>query len=123
MNTRRRIAVGLAVTALLGGGLALAPGAAAAPGTPRVDSCTTNWSVSSHEGYANGKWCNYNTKAIGTVHDTKADGRCPFVRGLLRGGGHVDSNWAGPKGHSTAVRLNAPRGKSFSELQMRYINC
>ncbi|GGN82950.1 hypothetical protein GCM10011579_071200 [Streptomyces albiflavescens] len=123
MSARKRIAVGLATTALLGGGLALAPAATAAAKAPTADSCTNNWSISSGEGYANGKWCNYDRKVTGTVHDTKSDGRCPFVRGLLRGGGYVDSDWAGPKGDSSPVRLYAPSGKSFYQLQMKYINC
>ncbi|PBC61760.1 hypothetical protein BKI49_22430 [Streptomyces sp. Tue6028] len=122
-TTRGRLAVGLATVALLGGGLALAPAATAAPKAPTADSCTQNWSVSSAQGYANGKWCNRNTKVTGTVHDTKSDGRCPFVRGLLNGGGHVDSDWAGPKGDSSPVRLYAPGGKSFHKVQMMYINC
>ncbi|WP_432188468.1 hypothetical protein [Streptomyces sp. Tue6028] len=122
-STRGRLAVGLATVALLGGGLALAPAATAAPKAPMADSCTQNWSVSSAQGYANGKWCNRNTKVTGTVHDTKSDGRCPFVRGLLNGGGHVDSDWAGPKGDSSPVRLYAPGGKSFYKVQMMYINC
>ncbi|MGV9255279.1 hypothetical protein [Streptomyces sp. NPDC003697] len=123
MSTRKCLALALATTALLGGTVALAPAATAAPGAPAADSCTNNWSVSSRQGYANGKWCNYNTKVIGTVHDTKADGRCPYVRGQVRGGGHVDSDWAGPKGDSSPVRLQAPRGKSFERLEMMYINC
>lgn len=119
MNTRKRTAVGLATAALLGGGLALAPATVASA----ADSCTQNWSVSSSQGYANGKWCNYDTKITGTVHDTKADGRCPFVRGMQRDGGFHDSEWAGPKGDSSPVRLYASDGSSFYQVKMMYINC
>lgn len=122
-GVRRRVAVGLAGAALLGSGLALAPAASAAPNAPMADSCTNNWSISSGQGYANGKWCNYDTKVTGTVHDTKSDGRCPFVRGLLRNGGHRDSDWAGPRGDSSPVRLYAPSGTSFYQVEMHYITC
>ncbi|MCX4916540.1 hypothetical protein [Streptomyces sp. NBC_00687] len=120
---RGRVAGALAAAALLGGGLAMAPAASAAVQAPAADSCTQSWSISSGQGYANGWWCNYDTKVTGTVHDTKSDGRCPFVRGKLTNGGHVDSNWAGPKGDSSPVTLKAPSGTSFSSLSMSYIVC
>ncbi|NGO15365.1 hypothetical protein G5C60_49260 [Streptomyces sp. HC44] len=120
MITRKRIAL-VAATAALGGGLAFGPSVTAT--AQPADSCTNNWSISSGQGYANGKWCNYDTKATGTVHDTKSDGRCPYVRGNLVGGGYVDSDWAGPKGDSSPVRLSAPSGKRFAGITMRYINC
>lgn len=118
MNARKRMAICLATTALLGGGLALGPASTASA----ADSCTQNWSISSGEGYANGKWCNYNNKVTGTVHDTKADGRCPYVKGNYSGG-YVDSNWAGPRGDSSPVTLKAPSGRSFTSLEMRFILC
>ncbi|MFE7592159.1 hypothetical protein ACFU6K_22395 [Kitasatospora sp. NPDC057512] len=120
--SKRRLAVhGAAVAALtLAAVLLPAVGAHAAP---PADSCTQNWSISSGEGYANGKWCNYNTKVAGTVHDTKADGRCPYVRGSLSNGGHVDSDWAGGKGKSRAITLYAPSGTHITGLSMRYIGC
>ncbi|MFF4378061.1 hypothetical protein [Kitasatospora sp. NPDC001547] len=90
---------------------------------PPADSCTQNWSISSGQGYANGKWCNYDTKVVGTVHDTKADGRCPYVRGGLSNGGYVDSDWAGGKGKSRAITLHAPSGTRFTSLSMRSIGC
>ncbi|GAA3014827.1 MULTISPECIES: hypothetical protein [unclassified Kitasatospora] len=120
--SKRRLAVpGAAVAALTLAALLLpASGAHAAP---PADSCTQNWSVSSGEGYANGKWCNYNTKVVGTVHDTKADGRCPYVRGNLSNGGRVDSDWAGGKGKSRAITLYAPSGTHFTSVTMRSIGC
>ncbi|MFF9646381.1 hypothetical protein [Kitasatospora aureofaciens] len=121
MSSRRLAVPGAAVAALALAALFLP--AAGAHASPRADSCTNNWSISSAEGYANGKWCNYNTKVIGTVHDTKADGRCPYVRGDLSNGGHVDSDWAGGKGKSRSITLLAPSNTHFTSLSMRYINC
>ncbi|KOG88512.1 hypothetical protein [Streptomyces varsoviensis] len=119
MNIRKTFALA-AATAALGTGLAVAPAAHAAPA---ADSCTNNWSIKDGRGYANGKWCNNDTKVKGTVHDTKSDGRCPFVRGRLNRGGHVDSDWAGPKGDSSPVRLSAPRGQHFTSVSMQSIKC
>ncbi|GAA3036911.1 hypothetical protein GCM10020229_55400 [Kitasatospora albolonga] len=114
------------VSALGAGALSLAalllPAAGAQATTLAADSCTQNWSISSGEGYANGKWCNYNTKVTGTVHDTKADGRCPFVRGVLSNGGVVDGDWATGKGTSRGFTLDAPSGY-FTSVQMKYITC
>ncbi|MET8625098.1 hypothetical protein ABZW30_15315 [Kitasatospora sp. NPDC004669] len=120
--SKRRLAVpGAAVAALTLAAL-LFP-AADAQATPAADSCTQNWSIKSAEGYANGKWCNYNTKIVGTVHDTRADGRCPFVRADLSNGGVVDSDWAGGKGKSRAITMYAPSGTYFTRVSMSYINC
>ncbi|MET8541071.1 hypothetical protein ABZW03_10500 [Kitasatospora sp. NPDC004799] len=120
--SKRRLAVpGAAVAALTLAALLLP--AAAAQAAPPADSCTQNWSISSGQGYANGKWCNYNTKVVGTVHDTKADGRCPYVEGKLSNGGHVDSDWAGGKGKSRAITLHAPRNTYFTTVTMRSIGC
>ncbi|MBD0674551.1 hypothetical protein [Streptomyces sp. CBMA156] len=124
--SKRRLAVpGAAVAALTLAALLLpaAAAATAAPVAPLADSCTQNWSISSGEGYANGKWCNYNTKVVGTVHDTKADGRCPYVSGKLSNGGHVDSDWAGGKGKSRSIAIYAPSNTHFTSLSMRYIGC
>ncbi|MFE7524383.1 hypothetical protein ACFU7Y_01490 [Kitasatospora sp. NPDC057542] len=120
--SKRRLAVpGAAVAALTLAALLLpVTGAHAAP---PADSCTQNWSISSGEGYANGKTCNNHAKLVGTVHDTKADGRCPYVRGKLSNGGHVDSDWAGGKGKSRAITLYAPSGAHFTSVSMRYIGC
>ncbi|MBO1417889.1 hypothetical protein [Streptomyces sp. FH025] len=120
--SKHRLAVpGAAVAALTLAALFVpVTGAHAAPA---ADSCTQNWSISSGQGYANGKWCNYNTKVVGSVHDTKADGRCPFVRGHLSNGGHVDSEWAGGKGKSRAITIYAPSGTQFTSLSMSYISC
>ncbi|MEU8512872.1 hypothetical protein AB0C76_14950 [Kitasatospora sp. NPDC048722] len=121
MPKRRPAVPGAAVAALALAALFLpATGAHAAP---TADSCTNNWSIGSAEGYANGKWCNYDTKVIGTVHDTKADGRCPYVHGGLSDGGYVDSDWAGGKGKSRSITLLAPSNTRFTSLSMRYINC
>ncbi|MEV7770348.1 hypothetical protein [Kitasatospora sp. NPDC086791] len=118
----RRLAVPGAAVAALALAVPLFP-AVGAHAAPAADSCTQNWSISSAEGYANGKWCNDNTKVVGTVHDTKADGRCPFVRGNLSSGGYVDSDWAGGKGKSRAITLHAPSGAHFTSVTMRYIGC
>ncbi|MGW1177314.1 hypothetical protein ACWD4P_26815 [Kitasatospora sp. NPDC002543] len=120
--SKRRLAVpGAAVAALTLAALFLP--AAGAQAAPPADSCTNNWSIDSGEGYANGKWCNYDTKVVGTVHDTKADGRCPYVRGRLSNGGYADSDWAGGKGKSRAITLRAPSGARFTGLSMQYISC
>ncbi|GGS12999.1 hypothetical protein GCM10010269_60350 [Streptomyces humidus] len=110
-------AVGLAGTALV----VTAPTASA--GSTGTLACNQNWSISSAQGYANGQWCDGNTRVTGTVHDTKADGRCPFVRGYLSGGGYHDSAWAGPKGDSSPVNLSAPSGRTFTSVAMNYITC
>ncbi|MFD7260014.1 hypothetical protein [Streptomyces sp. NPDC059874] len=110
-------AVGLAATALV----VTAP-AASAGGTAAL-GCYQNWSISSGQGYANGQWCDGNTRVTGTVHDTNADGRCPFVRAYVSGGGYRDSAWAGPKGDSSPVDIYAPAGKTFTSVQMSYITC
>ncbi|MFE6051371.1 hypothetical protein ACFQ6N_11470 [Kitasatospora sp. NPDC056446] len=111
----------LSLASLTLAGLLLPAGAAHA--APTADSCAQNWSISSAEGYANGKWCNENTKVVGTVHDTRSDGRCPFVRGNLSNGGYVDSDWAGGNGKSRAITLYAPSGTRFTSVTMRYISC
>ncbi|MFD0267410.1 hypothetical protein ACFVGY_12550 [Streptomyces sp. NPDC127106] len=112
---------------LAAGALAVAALAVTAPSATAGDTgalaCTANWSVSSGEGYANGKWCNNNTSVSGTVHDTKSDGRCPFVRGYLSGGGWRDSDWAGPKGDSSPVNIYAPSGQTITRVAMSYIRC
>ncbi|MFD4658160.1 hypothetical protein ACFWP2_21330 [Kitasatospora sp. NPDC058444] len=120
--SKRRLAVPGAAVAALALAALLLP-ATAAHAAPPADSCTQNWSVNSGEGYANGKTCNNHTKLVGTVHDTKADGRCPYVRGNLSGGGYVDSDWAGGKGKSRAITLYAPARTHFTSITMRYIGC
>jgi len=111
-----------AMTAAAAAALALLPLVGATPAARAADSCTQNWSISSGQGYANGQWCNYNTKVKGTVHDNHSDGRCPFVRGYLTTGGYVDSPWATGNGTSRSFTLTTSSG-SFSSLSMQYIVC
>ncbi|MGW1226712.1 hypothetical protein [Streptomyces sp. NPDC001515] len=121
MNARRKLALGTVSLGLFGA-LSLVPVASASPSAPAA-SCTENWSLSSGQGIASGKWCNNYTSVQGTVTDTKSDGKCPFVRGHLSNGRHVDSDWAGPKGDSSPVNLSSPKGTYISSLSMQYINC
>ncbi|MFC0598189.1 hypothetical protein [Streptomyces palmae] len=117
---RKAVAWGAASLGLLGA-FSITPVASAAHRLP--NSCTENWTRSSGEGVASGKWCDNYTRVTGTVKDTKSDGRCPFVRGHLNNGRHVDSEWAGPKGDTSPVNLSSPTGTYFSDLSMQYINC
>ncbi|MCQ8830556.1 hypothetical protein [Streptomyces malaysiensis] len=117
-------------TAIAGAGLLAAfPFSAAHAATPtsassvQVPGCPHNWTVSSAEGVASGQWCYNKNLAIGTVTDTKADGRCPYVRGYTSYGRTVDSDWAGPKGDSSPVYLDAGTGDPFVRLAMKYVNC
>ncbi|MCB8905045.1 MULTISPECIES: hypothetical protein [unclassified Streptomyces] len=112
----------LAAGALVAAALAVTAPSASAGGSGALD-CTVNFSISSGEGYANGKWCDYNTRISGNVHDTKSDGRCPFVRAYMSGGGWRDSDWAGPKGDSSPVNVSAPSGQSITSISMSYIRC
>ena len=118
-----RIHTNAAMTAAAAAALALLPLAGATSTAQAADSCTQNWSISSGQGYANGQWCNYNSKVQGTVHDNRSDGRCPFVRGYPNTGGHVDGPWATGNGTSRSFTLAGPAGSSFLSISMQYIVC
>ena len=123
---RLKAGIFLASTALFGtllGGNAVA----ATTGTEALQ-CVQNWSLSTNQGRAAGKWCFNNgvgnAVAIrGTVTDTNADSRCPFVRAYLSGGGYKDSDWAGPKGDSSPVTVDAGSGNYLTRVELKYINC
>jgi hypothetical protein len=96
------------------------PAAAVSPAAP---ACERNWDLSGSEGYANGCYEHNLTLVTGTVHDTKADGRCPFVRAHFTNGGVGDSNWATGKGTKATVRVAAPSGATVKSLTWEYIRC
>lgn len=102
--------------------------ASAASTGPEALVCNSNWSVSSSQGRAAGKWC-YNNGAgnaiavRGTVTDTNADGRCPFVQVTTSAGWKLDSDWAGPRGDSSPVTIDAPSGQHLTGLAIKYITC
>ncbi|MER5985712.1 hypothetical protein [Streptomyces sp. NPDC001787] len=58
---------------------------------------------------------------VGTVKDTKSDGRCPYVRGVTNSGGWVDSDWA--TGNGTTANINIWASEGFDHIEMRYVNC
>ncbi|MFF9458066.1 hypothetical protein [Streptomyces flaveolus] len=80
-----------------------------------------NWSVTSSWGFASGTNCGW--KATGTVTDSKADGRCPYVVGHKLSGGVEDSDWAGPKGDTSPVEIYAPSTDPFVSFTMSAIYC
>ncbi|MEU4687021.1 hypothetical protein [Streptomyces xinghaiensis] len=79
-----------------------------------------NWSVKSREGYANGRRCG--SKVHGTVKDTRADGRCPYVRVKTQKGWYFDGPWVGPKGKSKKFTIDT-RGDFATHYYLRYIHC
>ncbi|BAU81079.1 hypothetical protein SLA_0124 [Streptomyces laurentii] len=120
MNRLKKAAILTSTVTALALPLGLAS-ATAAPATVRA--CEQNWDLSGSEGYANGCYENGLTKVSGTVHDTKADGRCPFVRAHFTNGGVGDSNWATGKGTKANVSIVAPSGSSVKSLSWEYISC
>ncbi|MER8233106.1 hypothetical protein [Streptomyces sp. NPDC094049] len=103
-------------------GTAPAASAATSDGTGAA-ACDSNWSYSNSWGRASGKFCDNVTGMVGTVTDTAADGRCPYVRGNLNNGSWRDSDWAGPKGDSSPVNIWAPAGTYFVSWQLLAIYC
>ncbi|EXU67323.1 hypothetical protein Z951_15475 [Streptomyces sp. PRh5] len=105
---------------------ALPAGTAAASGSASFEPdpvCNQNWSTSSQWGIASGQWRDSETLAKGTVTDTKADGRCPYVRTYTSSGSYIDSDWAGPKGDSSPVLLDTTYNDPFVRITMGAINC
>lgn len=61
----------------------LAPVSTAYASSAAASSCFANWSGSNDFGYASGRYCGENgvkQYMQGTVTDSAADGRCPYVR-------------------------------------------
>ncbi|MEU9997220.1 hypothetical protein [Streptomyces sp. NPDC050848] len=113
--------------AVLGGAMLLAGTATVGTATAApagASACGPQTRISSAEGYAWIAFCDGNTRVVGTVYDTKSDGRCPLVMGYLSGtGGTVNSNWAGPKGDNSPVDIGAAAGRTFVGAGMGYIRC
>ncbi|MEU8542551.1 hypothetical protein AB0C52_21650 [Streptomyces sp. NPDC048717] len=120
MSRLKKAAISASAVAALTLPLGIAP-AGATPAAP--PACEQNWDLSGGEGYANGCYENGLTKVTGTVHDTKADGRCPFVRAHFTNGSVGDSNWATGKGTKATVRIVAPSGATVKSLTWEYIKC
>ncbi|MBT1183442.1 hypothetical protein HET69_05335 [Streptomyces sp. CJ_13] len=116
----RKFIPALAALGILALPAAVSPASAA---TPTANSCDSNWTLNKSWGRANGRFCDNDQHLSGTVKDTAADGRCPYVRGHILGGGFRDSDWAGPKGDSSPVELWAPDGRKFEYVELRYIDC
>ncbi|CAL9662456.1 hypothetical protein [Streptomyces sp. enrichment culture] len=112
------------LTAVLSVGMLTALSTATAQATTSseasVQGCK-NWSVTSSWGFASGINCGW--QATGTVTDTKADGRCPFVLGHKFSGGMEDSDWAGPKGDTSPVEIYASTTDPFVSFTMDAIYC
>ncbi|MEU5647425.1 hypothetical protein [Streptomyces milbemycinicus] len=101
---------------------ASAHAAAPAPTSAASALACGNWSVANDWGFASGTNCN-GTLVDGTVTDNNADGRCPYVRGYKLSGAYDDSDWAGPKGDSSPVRVNATESDPFVRFSLRAIYC
>ncbi|MFI5801272.1 hypothetical protein [Streptomyces sp. NPDC051561] len=117
MKTKLATAAVLGMAAL---GTALAaPAAHAAPSSPTGALACQNWTVSSPEGKASGTQCD-NGVVSGWVEDTKADGRCPYVR-LTTSSGTRNSPSAGPMG----ARVHFSYSGIFGSVKytMGYVNC
>ncbi|WP_330334524.1 hypothetical protein OHS33_35395 [Streptomyces sp. NBC_00536] len=106
-----------AVIALSALGLVSAPAAQAA--TPGTSTCRVIEAPRTAEGYGDGRVCDGNI--TGTVHDTRADGRCPYVRIFFTVDGWWDSPWAG--GNGKAVNFSGYHAGEYTGAEMRYISC
>ncbi|MFF0296109.1 hypothetical protein ACFYS8_29905 [Kitasatospora sp. NPDC004615] len=96
---------------------------AMAAGSPTMTACEKNWYVNGSEGYANGCFQNNYTYVSGTVYDTAADGRCPFVRAVFWDGNVRDSRWATGKGTHATVSISSPTGSHVRRVEWHYIKC
>ncbi|WP_190092678.1 hypothetical protein [Streptomyces melanogenes] len=96
MRSKRSLAI-IALGAVCSLGLASAPWAQASEAG--VQTCDVFTTDKYPEGYGDGRVCDGNI--TGTVHDTRADGRCPYVRIFFDDGGWWESPWAGGKGKVT----------------------
>ncbi|WEH37244.1 hypothetical protein PZB75_30090 [Streptomyces sp. AM 4-1-1] len=98
-------------------GLVAIPSAQAS--TPGPSTCRVISPQATAEGYGDGRVCDGNI--TGTVHDTKADGRCPYVRISFTRGDPWDSPWAGGNGKS--VNFSGYHEGEYTGAEMRYISC
>ncbi|MFF9010514.1 hypothetical protein ACF087_32560 [Streptomyces goshikiensis] len=71
------------------------------------------------EGYGDARVCDGNI--TGTVHDTKADGRCPYMRIFFSDGGWWESPWAG--GNGKAVNFSGHHPGTATSAVLDYISC
>ncbi|MFK0255225.1 hypothetical protein [Streptomyces sp. NPDC090445] len=113
----KRVLAALAVTGMALSGTALTATAASAQGTGAA-GCW-NWTAPSSIGQANGTVCDGHVS--GYVKDTKADGKCPFVRFEFNNGGVEDSPWVGPKGAQKSFSLN--NGSGPKKWYMMHVPC
>jgi hypothetical protein len=102
--------------------LGLAPSAQAAT-TGAANNCVT-WADERGEGSGGGSICNGNW-GDGWVYDKKADGRCPFARFHMAGGGYVNSPHAGGQGNTTNFRdVVAHPGRMFNgSVTIEWFSC
>ncbi|MGW2545244.1 hypothetical protein ACWC5I_31300 [Kitasatospora sp. NPDC001574] len=124
----KKIALTVAALGMLAAGMAPLASAAsvepAASGNASLNACENGtWTFSRSEGYGSGCFTNNATHINGTVHDTKSDGRCPYIRGHLSNGGWLDSNWATGNGTVATVDIWAPSGTSFTSATWGFIYC
>lgn len=111
---------GMAMAAVVGlGPAAQASGAA----DVNVKNCAP-WSAQRSEGSGAGQICNGNNGS-GWVYDKKADGRCPFARFHLAGGGNVPSPHAAPQGTTRNFdNIMAPAGRMFNgTVTIEWFSC
>ncbi|MCX4675614.1 hypothetical protein OG413_09890 [Streptomyces sp. NBC_01433] len=103
----------LAVSLATGTASASVPTSSAVSAAPAgAASCGDVQTVSAEEGYARIFYCDGNNRIVGNVYDTKADGRCPYVRAFMSNGSLVSAS-AGPKGDDSPVDIVAPPGGVF----------
>ncbi|MFB7463411.1 hypothetical protein ACFCZ1_07865 [Streptomyces sp. NPDC056224] len=121
MKVYKKFAAVLGSALLMGATATVGSAAASSTG---ANACSAAYRIGGNEGYADIWQCDGWTEVHGTVYDTRSDGRCPLVVGVLSGtGGTVNSDWAGPKGDNSPVHIYAPRGRSFIRVEFGYITC
>ncbi|AYV32131.1 hypothetical protein HET69_30020 [Streptomyces sp. CJ_13] len=98
-------------------GLVSAPSAQAS--TPAASTCRVIAPKPTAEGHGDGRVCDGNI--TGTIHDDKADGRCPYIRIFFTVGDPWESPWAGGKGK--AVNFGGYHDGEYTGAEIRYISC
>ncbi|MEU2453858.1 hypothetical protein ABZ605_27745 [Streptomyces sp. NPDC012765] len=120
---RKAIAFSAASLGIFGALFTYPAASAATSGAQLSSSCDQVMYQSNQWGWANGRYCDGNTRIVGTVKDTAADGRCPYLSADLSNGNRVDSDWAGPAGDTSPIDIWAPPGTTFVHVQIRAIYC
>ncbi|MFF3005679.1 hypothetical protein ACFVTF_23025 [Kitasatospora sp. NPDC057940] len=120
MRKGKMILVAATLGAFCSLGVVVSPTAqASTPGVLTCDVIETGGPDAHAEGYADGRICDGNI--TGTVHDTKADGRCPYVRLHFNDGSSWDSPWAG--GNGTKANFSGYHPGAYAWAELRSISC